>query len=125
MDMTHTTSTFRGAGDAKLFFQSWQPAEPIRGAIALVHGFGEHSGRYGDLVKALTTAGYAICALDHRGHGRSPGQRGHIDRWDDFMEDIRGLLSETRQLAPNTLPFLFGHSVGGLMALQYAIRHPA
>jgi len=125
MAVQHDETTFSGAQGMTLYCQSWRPTPPLRGTVALVHGFGEHSGRYTYLVDALTAQGYAVCALDHRGHGRSPGRRGHVDRWDDYREDIGGLLQLCRQAEPATPLFLFGHSLGGLMVLNYAIHAPA
>ena len=108
----------------QLFAQSWAPTGPPKGTVALVHGFGEHSDRYTYLVEALTSQGYGVGALDHRGHGRSPGIRGHVDRFDDFLADVGALLAALRQQSPDRQLFLFGHSVGGLIALDYAIRQP-
>lgn len=120
-------SILTGAESMQLFAQSWLPdpaGPPLRGGVLIVHGFGEHSGRYGYLVEALTAHGYAVSGFDHRGHGQSPGLRGHIDRWDQFAEDVRAAVAAARlQVAPHPL-FLFGHSMGGLVALNYAIRYP-
>jgi alpha-beta hydrolase superfamily lysophospholipase len=92
--------------------------------VALVHGFGEHGGRYNYLAEALTDAGYALSTFDHRGHGHSPGLRGHVDHWEEFLDDIRASLGPAQALAPQKPLFLFGHSMGGLLALNYAIRSP-
>jgi alpha-beta hydrolase superfamily lysophospholipase len=108
----------------QLFAQAWLPEQPTRAVVALVHGFGEHGGRYTYLAEALTTAGYALSTFDHRGHGHSPGLRGHADRWDQFLTDIGASLEVAKALAPSAPLFLFGHSMGGLMALNYAIRSP-
>ncbi len=120
----HNESTFAGEGDMQLFTQSWLPEPPVHGVIALVHGFGEHSGRYTYLAEALTAAGYAFNAFDLRGHGHSPGLRGHVDHWEQFLADIAASLPVASALAPQTPLFLFGHSMGGLLALNFAIRHP-
>ncbi len=117
--------TVQGAWGMELFAQSWAPTGPCQGTVALVHGFGEHSDRYTYLVEALTSQGYSVGALDHRGHGRSPGLRGHVDRFDEYLTDVGALLAALRQQAPDQRLFLFGHSLGGLIALDYAIRHPA
>lgn len=123
MAITHTEATLTGAQGMQLYYQTWMPEGPVKGMIALVHGFGEHGGRYNYLVDVLIAGGYGVCADDHRGHGRSPGQRGHIDHWDDFMQDVRALLETTRSQAPDARLFLYGHSLGGLIVLSYAIRN--
>ena len=125
MMQTNQQFTFRGADGVELFGQCWMPAQPPRGVILLVHGFGEHSDRYGNLVDALTAGDYAIYAFDHRGHGRSPGKRCHVVHFDDFLEDVGQLSARIQAEQPTAPHFLFGHSVGGLVALAYALRHPA
>jgi alpha-beta hydrolase superfamily lysophospholipase len=122
--MTHRESTFVGAGDMQLYAQAFVPAGPVRAVVALVHGFGEHGGRYTYLGEALTAAGFALSTFDHRGHGHSPGLRGHVDKWDEFLTDIGASLDVAKALAPAKPLFLFGHSMGGLLALNYAIRSP-
>jgi alpha-beta hydrolase superfamily lysophospholipase len=116
--------TFAGAGDMELFAQAWLPDQPLRAVVALVHGFGEYGGRYTYLAEALTEAGFALSTFDHRGHGHSPGLRGHIDHADQFLTDIGASLAVAKALAPSKPLFLFGHSMGGLLALDYAIRNP-
>ena len=124
MTIERRESTCVGAGDMQLFAQAWLPDQPMRAVVALVHGFGEHGGRYTYLADALTAAGYALSTFDHRGHGHSPGLRGHVDRWDEFLTDIAASLEMAKALAPSAPLFLFGHSMGGLMALNYTIRSP-
>lgn len=116
--------TFVGAAAATLFGQSWRPEQP-KAVVLVVHGFGEHSGRYGYLVPSLTAAGYAVYALDHRGHGRSPGKRGHIDSFDDYLADVRALAAFAQAASPGLPVVVFGHSLGGLIALLYALRYPS
>lgn len=125
MPLHQEESQLVGAGGLALFGkQWWKDAHPRRGAIALVHGFGEHCDRYGYLVDAVTDRGYAVFSMDLRGHGRSPGKRGHVDRFDDFLVDVKALVTHARQVAGNVPLFLFGHSMGGLIVLSYAIRYP-
>ncbi len=96
--------------------------------ILLVHGFGEHSGRYNYLIEHLVPQGYVIHAIDLRGHGRSPGARGHINNWQDLCDDARAFIATTGPtVAAQSSPlphFLFGHSFGGLIALNYALQYP-
>lgn len=117
--MTHAEGTFGGAGGLGLFYQCWCPEETARSAVALVHGIGEHSGRYPHLVVQLVPRGHAVYGFDHRGHGRSPGQRGHIGSWGEYREDVGAFVSLVRGMEPGRPVFLFAHSMGALIALDY------
>lgn len=120
--MQHTEFNWRTDDGLQLFAQAWQPDEEPRAAIALVHGLGEHSGRYTHVASALTAAGYALVAFDHRGHGRSEGQRGHSPSWETLLDDIDTLLRETASRFPGRPVFLYGHSFGGNLVLNYILR---
>lgn len=131
--------TFSGSHSLQLFYQSWYPQPPdvavetaesaysannstVKGVLILVHGLGEHSGRYCEVVAALTAAGYAVFAFDNQGHGRSEGQRGHINSWQDYRENIEAFGKIVRQQEPTVPLFLMGHSLGGLIVLDYVLR---
>ena len=118
--------TFRSRDGLSLYFRGWRPESPTppKAVVALVHGFGEHSGRYASLIHYLVPRGYALYAFDLRGHGRSPGRRGHINSWQEFREDVGAFLQEVRRYEDVRPLFLFGHSMGGLMVLDYALHHP-
>jgi alpha-beta hydrolase superfamily lysophospholipase len=105
----------------KLFMQAWLPATP-KAALVLAHGLGEHSGRYTNLIGELNSRNYAVYACDHRGHGQSPGQRAHIDSWEDYRIGIRSLLKYTSTAHPGLPIFLMGHSLGGLIVLEYTLH---
>ena len=123
--MGHDEGTMRGDGGVELFEQWWRPdAREIRAEVAIVHGFGEHGGRYLNIVHRLVPAGYAVYALDLRGHGRSPGQRGHVDRWTEYREDVGAFVRDVAGREPGRPLFLMGHSMGGLIVLEYAEQHP-
>lgn len=122
--MEHNEGTFEGAGGLQLYHQCWRPEGGERATLALVHGFGEHSGRYGNVVDHFAPRGYAIHAFDLRGHGRSPGARGYVERWDTFRDDVRAFLALVRGHAPEAPLFLLGHSMGGLIVLEYVLRDP-
>jgi alpha-beta hydrolase superfamily lysophospholipase len=92
--------------------------------LVIVHGFGEHSGRYMNVVNHLVPKGYAIYALDHRGHGRSPGPRGYINSWEEFREDVRAFVRRVAEREMGRPLFLMGHSMGGLIVLEYALHYP-
>ncbi len=118
--------TFTTPDGLALYFCAWRPQAPERprAVIAIVHGFGEHSGRYGNVVAHFVPRGYAVYAFDLRGHGRSPGPRGHINDWREYREDVGAFLETVRQHEDTTPLFLFGHSMGGLIVLDYALHHP-
>lgn len=118
-----TESSFEGAGGVKLHAQCWIPDENARGVVALVHGISEHCRRYETLVGHLTKAGFAVCSFDHRGHGKSPGKRGHINDWSEYREDVRAFLEHVRKTVPSRRLFLYGHSLGALIVAEYNLHH--
>ena len=121
--MEHRTGHFPGAGGVNLFWQSWLPDESPRGVVAMAHGVSEHSGRYAWTGKQLAARGYALYALDHRGHGQSEGARAVIDRVDNAVADLGRLIALAEaESAGDGQPFLFGHSMGGFLALAFATR---
>jgi acylglycerol lipase len=106
-----------------LYWQSWHPAEP-RALVVVVHGLAEHSGRYDTTARSFAEAGLATYALDHRGHGKSPGLRVHVDSFDELRADVRAVLALARAEHPALPLFLLGHSQGGLVAATLALREP-
>ncbi len=96
----------------------WAVAEP-RAAIQLVHGIGEHSGRYEHVGNFFAGRGFDVAAFDNRGFGETAGRRGHIDSFALFLDDIEAGLAERRQLGVPVV--LFGHSLGGLMSARYLV----
>jgi len=116
----HETGAFATDDGLQLVWQAWQPDGEAAAVLAVVHGYGEHGGRYGFLVEAMVPRGYAVLTYDLRGHGRSPGRRGHIDRFADYLADTRRFLEEVRRARPRTPLFLLGHSMGGLIAAALA-----
>lgn len=123
--MKHHEGTFHAYQNTELFYQTWQSDGASRGTLIIVHGFGEHSGRYPNLVSGLVPLGYSIYAFDLRGHGRSPGQRCHIDNWNEYREDLRCFLQLVRAAEPNKPVILYGHSLGVIIVLDYIERASA
>ena len=99
-----------------------RPPVPARAVIAHVHGMGEHSRRYDHLTGYWSAHGYASAGFDLRGHGRSQGQRGHTLSYDRLMEDIGLFLDHVGAAWPGLPVVLYGHSMGGNLVLNYAIR---
>jgi alpha-beta hydrolase superfamily lysophospholipase len=123
--ITHESGTFDGASKVPIFYQRWLPAAGVsRGSVIIVHGLGEHGGRYTNLVNWLLPEGYAVYSLDHQGFGRSGGQRGHINRFTDYLPDIHRLVQMARAEQQGRPVAIFGHSMGGLISLVYALVLP-
>lgn len=118
------TGDYAGAGGLRLFRQVWRPPGPARGVVANIHGLGDHSGLYPTLVDHLLSQGIAVHAPDLRGNGRSPGQRAYVSRWDEYREDLACFLEVVRAEEPGRPLFLLGNSMGGLIVLEFALRHP-
>ncbi|HZG56577.1 lysophospholipase [Paenibacillus sp.] len=97
---------------------------PAKATIVLVHGQGEHCGRYAHVAAALNAAGYDVVSGDLPGHGRSGGLRGHIDRFDAFVDVAASWIEAARDRRPETTLFLLGHSVGGLIAARLLQTSP-
>jgi len=111
------------AGDGlQIFAQAWEPEKPPKAVICLVHGLGEHSGRYAHVAATLNQGGYAVIASDLRGHGKTGGKRGHAPTFNAFMDDMAVLLNEASQRYANLPCFLWGHSLGGILVLNYVLR---
>lgn len=122
MDDGHTFQLTSGDG-TKLFARHWTAKHP-HATLALVHGFGEHSGRYADMASHLAQHGVQTVAIDLRGHGRSAGKRGIIRSFDDFRADLHALLTRARELhGEDKGPLvLYGHSMGGGIVLDHGLK---
>jgi alpha-beta hydrolase superfamily lysophospholipase len=120
---THRDGSFAGVGGLSIYWQAWLPPATARGVVVIAHGAGEHSGRYLQVADRLTREGYAVYALDHRGHGRSAGSRALIDRMDHAVADLDTVVLRAAGEHPGQPVFLLGHSMGGTVSLCYAIAH--
>ena len=126
-DIAHDEGFLTAGQGEELFWRSWEAADaPVaaRAVVALMHGYGEHGGRYHHVASALARAGYPVMALDARGHGRSLGSRGHVESYDDYAADLDRLVSAIRERWPSRPVFVLGHSNGGLIALRHALGFP-
>jgi acylglycerol lipase len=117
--------SFRGVQRRKIAWRSWSPAgdQPVKGVITLAHGYGEHGGRYAYVASRLTAEGYAVYAPDHNGHGRSDGKVGRISVAAAIADLDQMIVSVSTARHPGVSQFLLGHSMGGAIALRYAIAH--
>lgn len=119
--MEHFEYSFISKDNLQLFLQGWETANH-KAVIYMVHGLGEHSGRYEHLAAALNNAGYTLVAFDLRGHGKSQGQRGHSPSIDHIVNDIELFADQVSGKYPNIPCFLYAHSLGGMLALNYLIH---
>ena len=119
--MAHTTSQWTATDGIRLFVQAWTVEAP-KAVIGIIHGMGEHSSRYAHVAKALNNAGMSVVSYDQRGHGKSEGKKGHTPSLDLLLDGVDQLLEEMGRLAPSAPKFLFGHSMGGNVLLNHALR---
>ena len=119
--LRRTESRFRGHGNVSLFCRSWSPETPRR-TIVVVHGMGEHSGRYEAFAAWFAAAGAAVYSFDLRGHGRSAGPRGHVNSLTEYLNDLEIFLELVRGEASGLPLSLVGHSMGGLIVTALAVE---
>ena len=103
---------------------AWLPPEPHR-VMLLVHGFAEHAGRYDEMAMYFANRGFAVHAYDQAGHGRTPGPRGHVDRFERLLDELSRFVEQIGSEHPDLPIVLVGHSMGGLVvAATAAFRRP-
>jgi alpha-beta hydrolase superfamily lysophospholipase len=102
------------------YVRTWPIDDPAR-LVVLVHGYGEHIGRYEHVAAALNARGSAVVGPDHRGHGQSPGEPALVEDFEPIVDDLRAVVQEARGELPVVM---VGHSMGGLIATRYAQRFP-
>ncbi len=103
--------------------RSWRPEGAARANVVLVHGYGEHSGRYDHVGRALAAAGLAVYTGDLTGHGRTLGRRGYVASFDEYCQDVDRLMAWAQEKPART--FLLGHSMGGLVASTWLLGSTA
>jgi alpha-beta hydrolase superfamily lysophospholipase len=114
----HRTDTIAGARGETLFTQSWHPEAPSRGNLLVIAGLGDHSGRFGNLVEEMVPLGYSVFGWDHTGHGRSEGTPGHIGSFAELLDPAAAYLKRITAQEPQVPVYIFGHSMGGLLAVR-------
>lgn len=120
--MDSTLSTFIALDGDNLAVQDWplEPGVPLRGVVLLVHGLGEHAGRYDHVARRLNDWGFAVRGYDQHGHGESGGRRGGLPSDTRLLDDLADIVDSTRaRMAPTTPLILLGHSLGGLVAARF------
>jgi acylglycerol lipase len=122
MSYTNIQSSFKSSRDGThIFYQSWIKPHANR-VLVVQHGFGEHSGRYKNIVDKLHDSDVNIYALDARGHGNSEGKRGHVDQFQYYIDDLSDLVRIAKEKENQDKIFLLGHSLGGVISLQYTLE---
>lgn len=121
--MKRTETNWKAKDGLNIFAQIWEPENAqAKAVVCLVHGIGEHGGRYAHVAEAFGKAGYAFVAPDLRGHGRSGGARGHISAIEDILRDIDVEFEQARARYPGLPLILYGHSLGGILVLHYSLK---
>ena len=121
-DLNETTGYFSGDRGLEIFYRKL-PAENEKIRLVIAHGLGEHSGRYNHLMSRLVPEGISIWALDFCGHGQSEGKRGHVHSFRQYLSDLDKFVDiASKDTPPSSEIFLLGHSLGGLIAIHYALE---
>jgi alpha-beta hydrolase superfamily lysophospholipase len=112
------------AGDAVELYVSRNIVEGSRAAVIIVHGLCEHSERYNYVASRFNACGYSVYRFDNRGHGRSGGERGYVDDFNEFIDDTEKVVELVNRENPKLPVFMLGHSLGGFIAAAYSIKYP-
>ncbi len=115
--------SFEGVGGIKIFTREWRPADKPRGVVVISHGLNAHSGQYEWPAQQFTSNGLAVYALDHRGRGRSEGERFFVKKFADWTKDLATFIEIVKAREPGLPVFLLGHSAGGVIACGYTLEH--
>jgi acylglycerol lipase len=114
--------SFKGVGGLNIFATSWHPeTQKARAVVVISHGFNSHSGYYGWVAEQFVSAGFAVYALDHRGRGKSDGERYFVDQVSDYVDDLATFIANAKAREPGLPVFLLGHSAGGVISCTYAL----
>jgi len=123
MHMNDHNLSFQTDKGIRIYYHKQIPPD-ARGIVLISHGYGEHFGLYEEFMEFLTKNGYGVCAYDHRSQGRSEEQRGQINNFELFIDDMADVVKNLKQEYPDLRLFTFGHSMGALIAFNYGILHP-
>ncbi len=121
--MQHMEGNFKGVRNMGIYYQGWLPEGEVKAVMLVVHGMGEHSGRYLNVVDHFVPLGYAIYGFDHIGHGKSDGEREMVQRFDDFTETLTIFYNLVTEWQASKPVFILGHSMGGTITSYYLLDH--
>jgi len=123
VEIAEREETLASADGTKLHLYTWRGATPPSADVLIIHGYADHGGRYREPARYLAQSGFAVTALDLRGHGRSEGQRGYVEHFEDYHADLTAALGTLDSGRPR---FLLAHSMGALVAFDFIARaHPS
>jgi len=123
--MKHVEGTFKSVRGLNIYYQGWLPDKNVKAILLLVHGLGEYCGRYTNLINRFVPMGFAVYGLDHLGHGKSEGGREVVQSFDDYTQPLKMYFNMVKDWEPGKPIFLYGHSMGGLIAGYYLLDHQA
>lgn len=123
--MNHQEGFFEGVRGTRIYHQCWLPVSEPKAVLMIVHGLGEHSGRYLNVVNHFVPMGFAVYGMDHPGHGKSEGTRKYVDRFEDFIDNVKAYFDRIQGWLAGKPVFLVGHSMGGLIGAVYLLDHQA
>jgi alpha-beta hydrolase superfamily lysophospholipase len=121
--MKHAEARFLSREGNNLYYQNWLPDDKPKAVLLIVHGLAEHSGRYKNVINYFIPRGYAAYSFDYRGHGKSEGKRGYVERFSCYLDDLESFLTLVRSKHPENSVFIIGHSVGATIGATFAINH--
>jgi acylglycerol lipase len=123
--MNHQDGFFEGVHATRIYHQCWLPDGEPKAVLMIIHGLGEHSGRYLNVVNHFVPMGFAVYGMDHPGHGKSDGTRKYVDRFEDFIDNVKSYFGRIQGWQGDKPIFLVGHSMGGLIGAVYLLDHQA
>jgi alpha-beta hydrolase superfamily lysophospholipase len=123
--MDHVEGNFKGVRNAKIYYQARLPEGNVKAVLLIVHGLGEHCGRYMNVVNHFVPLGYAVYGLDHIGHGKSEGMREGVESFEDYTDTLTVYYKMVKGWQTGKPMFLLGHSMGGLISSCYLLDHQA
>jgi alpha-beta hydrolase superfamily lysophospholipase len=115
--------SLHSADGKSIYTAHWLSAQSPIAVLVIAHGLGEHCGRYQPFIQYFVQRGYAVYALDHEGHGKSEGKRGYISHFTDYVETLNNYVTTIKQQHPGLPVFLVGHSMGGVISVNYLIKY--
>ena len=121
--MKYTEGSFKGQKNDNLYYQSWLLDGTPSAVLVIVHGMAEHCGRYTNIINHFVPGGFAVYGFDLCGHGRSDGMRGYVERFADYLSDLKAFMDIVRHKHADARIFIMGHSMGGTVATAYAVQH--
>ncbi len=121
--MNYIEGNFTGVRNANIYYQAWLPEGNVEAVLLIIHGLGEHSGRYMNVVNHFVPLGYAVYGFDHIGHGKSEGMREFVEHFEDYTNTLTIYYNMVKGWQTDKPFFLLGHSMGGLIASYYLLDH--